>query len=114
MEECCECGKEMIKGYQGYCRTCYGKIWDSGFDSTSDHAYKIGFDELARELGRPCTDDVRKAIKDILSDWPDLEWRCAKCDAVWSAKGGMTELEKLCGDCPDCGAGYAKPTPPIS
>ena len=52
--KCDDCGCEMEDtGYQGYCYTCYEKKWDSGIESTSDHAYKLGFDDLVQKLDGP-------------------------------------------------------------
>ena len=43
MPKCEKCGDEEKTLYHGYCYSCYEAIWDRGFESTSEHAYDIGF-----------------------------------------------------------------------
>lgn len=117
MERCPECGKEFKKGYHGYCKECYAKIWDSSFDSTSDNAYKVGFDELVKNLDSDDVSEKENSMKEIISEWGPLEWRCPECNAVrinredsakLSADDKINILSKEC----SCGSGRARPIYP--
>lgn len=87
--------------YHGYCKKCYSEIWDNGFSSTSDHAYKIGFDELAEDVKGDVDEKFDKAVKEINPEW-EVKWYCLKCGAERQPKR-----------CASCGTvGYVKPSRP--
>lgn len=119
--KCDECGCKMEdEGCQGYCDSCYGKKWDAGFESTSDHAYKLGFDELVETLDGPWTEESKDAAREIMVEWGPLEWKCEKCGKVRLEKEGASRMkisgskvEFLCKPCPGCGVdGHVEPVPP--
>ena len=107
--KCEKCGDVMKdKGYSGYCHECYSEIWDSGFESTSEHAYEIGFYQLVDRLKGPCTEKAKKAIGEIMGEWGPLQWNCRKCKSILITKkdaGKMSTqsiVELLCKPCPQC------------
>ena len=114
MKICDECKKEFDDNttfYQGYCKSCYAKIWDSGFESTSDHAYKIGFDELVQDLDEP--NKSEEAAKELVNQW-NPEWKCSKCNKIIIENDSQLKQEdkvkKILQKC-ECG-GQVVPTPP--
>ena len=118
--KCDKCGDPMDDaGYSGYCSDCYGKIWDAGFESTSEHAYEIGFNDLVKDLKDPSSKKAEKAIKELEGEWGPLAWFCKKCKAERITKEKSSDLtygetiELLRKPCPGCGiVGHFKPEPP--
>jgi hypothetical protein len=48
-KKCEKCGDALDgNGIQGYCSTCYEKIWDNGFESTTQHAEELADEEEKR------------------------------------------------------------------
>ena len=106
-------------GYNGYCNECYGEIWDAGFESTSEHAYEVGFHDLVDKLDQECNKKMKCALGEIIAEWGPLEWKCGKCEKAIITKAESSKLkmaekiEKLCGACQHCGIkGHVEPTSP--
>ena len=100
---CKQCGSNKKLGsYQGYCKKCYSEIWDSGFQSTSEHAYQIGHGELNRKIAGQLDDSFGQTINQIKSDFETERWECTKC-------GCARPDDALLEPCPNCGSsGFLK------
>ena len=114
--KCAKCGIEVESySYGDYCSNCAEEVWDSGFESTSEHAYEIGFHDLVQKLndgGRR----AEKAVGEILGEWGPLTWKCSECGKTIIAKEeslqiSLEEKLKLLTTRCECG-GVIEPVPP--
>ncbi|MBD3318702.1 hypothetical protein GF342_02215 [Candidatus Woesearchaeota archaeon] len=116
-KKCEECGVEEDSLIQGYCTSCYAKKWDEGFESTSEHAYEIGYADDMAQLKGVLGPKAEEALRDIFFTWGVGEWKCGKCGAARVKKGEELTFDqakgKILGPCPKCGVvGYLVRTPP--
>jgi len=118
--KCDKCDDKMDdNGYQGYCSSCYGDIWDAGFESTSQHAHEVTYYQLVDCLDQPCTKKTKEAMEEIMVEWGPLQWSCGKCKTSLLSLGKSSKttiakkVEILCEPCKKCGApGNVRPKPP--
>ena len=108
--KCAKCGEEVDSySYGDYCSTCANEVWDSGFQSTSEHAYEVGFHDLVNKLDKECDKKARHAIGEIMGEWDIPDWRCPSCDAIRLGPDDIKEMsheekmDKICAPCPECG-----------
>lgn len=118
MKKCDTCNHEFDDNetfYSSTCHDCYAKRWDEGFQSTSEHAYEIGFNQLMERLGKEWEESHKKDIIEVFGDWGIGEWKCTKCGQVRISEEDAEKmkvneaLEKLQSACPECSVkGYLK------
>ncbi len=116
--KCDKCGKEVDSySYGDYCSTCADEVWDSGFQSTSEHAYEIGWNDEIKNLKGDWTSKLEKAAHTIWRDYDPVKWKCSKCKKVRLSKkeaGTLTwgEIKAKLKKC-SCGVtGHLKPDAP--
>jgi len=113
VKKCAKCGK-VVKSYNygSYCSSCADEVWDTGFDSTTQHADEISEARLEEE----------REINELLSQTPvsyqklreEIEYtngtfRCKNCREIrlkWIPFGddeNEAKLKKILNTaCPKC------------
>ena len=112
---CDRCGRETDSfSYGGYCEICADEIWDSGFESTTQHAEEIyeqqlrWKEEVNRELNKEKIN--YKQVAELLQ-FRSGTLKCSKCGYVridsksfYSFKNINELIETLKNPCKKCNA----------
>ncbi len=116
LKKCSGCGT-MVESYSygDYCYSCAADVWDGGFQSTSEHAYEVGWHDHVEGLDEPCSKKGRKAILEIIRDFDPVDWKCQGCGEVRVKKdevGGTPFEELIKRICAPCECGEKRPAFP--
>ncbi len=111
-KKCKQCGGMYIGEVgNGICYGCEKHNWNEGFDSTTEHAYEVGHNDLNRKLDGKLTKKFEEVIREIMGDFDTDKWLCTKCETVRVEGSDKMDIDKtvkeLLKPCPKCKAkGY--------
>ena len=110
---CKNCGKVTDILYADeYCDYCYSKIWDRGFEVTSEWAENIAHNDAISDINDDIetnSGDLSADIRYVLTNFEKSDWYCTECSAVRLSSEEQVTLpvesiaEQLRGQCPECG-----------